>query len=196
MAEAAGAASRWLVLVKHSLPEVVPGVPASQWQLGPAGRGRCAALAEHLRPYLPAAIVASAEPKAAETARLVAGALGVEWSVQPGLHEHARESVGWLRPEAFEASVKALFARPAERVFGEESAAEALARFSAAVSAALAQHPDENVVVVAHGTVIALYCAAAAGADGFDLWRRLGLPGLVALERPTLRLARVVETAG
>jgi hypothetical protein len=58
-----------LILIKHSLPEMVPGLPANRWHLSGAGRLRCQALAEQLAPYHPDVIVASAEPKAAETAK-------------------------------------------------------------------------------------------------------------------------------
>ncbi len=64
-----------LILIKHSLPEMVPGLPANRWHLSEAGRLRCQALAEQIAPYCPDVIVASMEPKAAETAELVVGAL-------------------------------------------------------------------------------------------------------------------------
>jgi broad specificity phosphatase PhoE len=182
-----------LILVKHSLPEVNRAVPPSQWRLGDEGRRRCGALASALAVYRPAAIVASEEPKAEETARLVAEAWGQGYEARPGLHEHRREALGWLSEAEFEAGVRQLFAQLSEPVFGEETGAEALARFATAVGEAVGHHPGQNLVVVAHGTVIALYVMARAGVDGFDLWRRLGLPSFVVLTHPAGELELVAE---
>jgi len=52
--------------------------------------------------------------------------------------------------------------------------------------------PDD-VIVVSHGTVISLYVAAHAGVDGLALWKRLGLPSFVVLDRANLALVRVEE---
>ena len=49
---------RKLVLVRHSLPEFVTGMPASQWRLSAAGQLRCEALAGRLAAYDLAAVVA------------------------------------------------------------------------------------------------------------------------------------------
>ena len=46
---------------------------------------------------------------------------------------------------------------------------------------------------MAHGTEISLYVAAKTGNSAADLWRRLGLPSFVVLDRPGLDLVRVVE---
>src|SRR5215212_820542 len=87
------AAPAWhLILVKHSLPTIVPGVPASEWTLSTEGRQRCDALVARLRDYTPTVIATSDEPKAAETARLLAVGLGFTESltVDHDLREHER----------------------------------------------------------------------------------------------------------
>jgi broad specificity phosphatase PhoE len=183
-----------LILVKHSLPVVERGVPASQWHLGEAGQRRCAALAAALDAYRPADIVCSQEPKAVETAARVAAAWGQPYTALPGLHEHRRERVGWLAGEAFEAAVQRFFEAPALLVLGEETALAAHERFTGAMADVIGQHPGRNLIVVAHGTVLALYAAAVAGVDGFGLWRRLGLPSFVVFEQAGGPIERVVES--
>ena len=69
---------RSLILVKHSLPEILPTVSASRWLLSDEGRRRCEPLAERLRVFHPTAIVTSVEPKAAETGAIVARKLAVD----------------------------------------------------------------------------------------------------------------------
>lgn len=181
-----------VALVKHSLPLVDPAVRASRWRLGSEGIARCGSLAAKLGRFAPASVVTSTEPKAAETSALIAAALGVPYTSAEGLHEHERDL--WLEPERFEAAIRRVFERPQERAFGDESGAAARARFGGALDRVLQAAPEQNLAVVTHGTVLSLYVAAVAGLDGFALWRRLGLPSFVVLERPTLELLAVVES--
>lgn len=183
-----------LILVKHSHPEIIPGVPANAWHLSAEGQRRCAPLADALAPYAPTVILSSTEPKAAETARLVAERLGLPVKGAEGLHEHDRTDLPFLSADDFQAAVARFFAEPGRLVMGGETADEAQARFAAAVAAVLAAHPaEETVVIVAHGTVIALFVAAVAGLDGRALWQRLGLPAFVVLDRETMAVRTVVE---
>ena len=182
-----------MILIKHSLPEMVPSLPANRWHLAEAGRLRCQALAEQIAPYRPDVIVASTEPKAAETAELVAGALHKPWHVAAGLHEHERSDVGWIDRARFEAQVAEFFRCPGALVFGSETADQAHARFAAAIAALTAQYPARSLAVVAHGTVISLFVARAVGLEPFPLWSRLGLPSFVVLLPPEMELVSVVE---
>jgi broad specificity phosphatase PhoE len=84
--------------------------------------------------------------------------------------------VPWLEHEELRRAIRTLFERPDEVVFGEESASDALGRFSAAVDGLA-----EATVVVSHGTVISLYAAARTGRDAFELWSVLELPDLVVV---------------
>ena len=163
-----------LLLVRHSLPELDPAVPADEWSLSDEGRRRCGPLAERLAAFRPQTLISSSEPKARETAELIAPALGLDVQLSDGLRETARRSVPWLHADVLERGLRDLFARPNEIVFGEESAAAALDRFSAAVDGL-----PEPAVVVTHGTVMSLYVAAKTGRDGFELWRSLKLPDVV-----------------
>jgi broad specificity phosphatase PhoE len=181
-----------LILVKHSLPEIVPGEPAAAWRLSPEGRARCRPLAEKLAAYRPRIVVSSVEPKARETAEAVAATLGCGLEVVAGLQEHERSSVPFMSKDAFEAAVAAFFARPTELVFGEETADLAHVRFAAAVDGVLAHHAGQTVAIVAHGTVITLFAARATGLEPLSLWKTLGLPSFVVFSLPVLRLLRVV----
>ena len=163
-----------MLLVRHSVPERDARTPAEQWPLSADGRERCLALAARLAPFAPSALLSSTEPKARETAELIAPALGLVVELSDGVRETARRSVGWLSHADLAAGIRALFEHPHEVVFGEESAASALARFEAAV----AQLPADAVVVT-HGTILSLYVAARTGRDPYELWRSLELPDVV-----------------
>ncbi len=184
---------RRLLLIKHSAPEIVPSQPARLWTLSATGRARCPVLARHLGAYAPATIISSTEPKAAETAQLIAEVLGSSWYCMEGLHEHDRSNAPFLGTAEFEMTIARFFAEPGTLVFGGETADAACERFSRAIMEVLRRHPQGDLAVVAHGTVITLFVARTNGIDAFDFWRRLGLPSYVVLSLPDLSIVRITE---
>lgn len=182
-----------LILVKHAMPAIEPEVPASLWRLSEQGRADAMLLAEALTDDRPDRVFSSVEPKAEETARILAQHLGLPHATRPGLHEHDRRGVGFLGEEAFQAAVAAFFSRPTELVMGAETAEAAGARFEAAVDAVLQESASGTTVIVAHGTVISLYLARKVGMEPHGLWKRLGLPSYVSLDLPDLTSVSIVD---
>ncbi|HLY32614.1 MAG TPA: histidine phosphatase family protein [Ktedonobacterales bacterium] len=172
-----------LILIRHSLSEVTPDLPATDWPLSIEGRRRCEALADALAPYRPNVIFASHEAKAQETARLVARRLDIPWQVADGLHEHDRSGTPFLSDEAFQATVATFLAHPDGLVFGRETANQAQARFSQAVERVLQTASGAGcIAIVAHGLVISLYLACQRGytpAQTYAFWRDLSQPDFV-----------------
>ena len=183
-----------LILVKHSLPEIVPALPASRWELSPEGCRRCWTLAQRLAEYKPRIVASSLEPKASQTALLLGAWLGVPMELCAGLHEHQRASVEFTPQAQFEASISAFFANPDQQVFGDESAEQALGRFQRSITGLLMRHPAGDLAVVSHGTVISLFVSHLCGGEPFALWKRLDLPSFVVLERPKLHSCSVIES--
>lgn len=167
---------RTLLLVRHSVSEPVPGLHPRGWGLSLQGRARCAPLADVLAAHAPRLMMASPEPKALETASLVAARLGIGVEVEDDLREHERE---WLE-SGFEQAVGRFFAEPGRAVFGSESADSCFGRFDTAVRSALDRRGD-RIAFVTHGTVMSLYAARRAGVDPFPLWKSLAMPALIAL---------------
>jgi broad specificity phosphatase PhoE len=133
------------------------------------------------------------EPKAQETALLISQYLGVPFEIYEGLHEHDRSQVGFLGKEEFQRAIASFFERPEELILGQETAAQALARFDKAILNLLSKYPDGNLAVVTHGTVITLFTAFHAGVAPFPFWQKLGLPSLTILTAPKIELESVVE---
>ena len=183
-----------LILVKHSLPEILPEMPASEWHLSAEGRQRCQVLADELTGHAPDLIFSSQEPKAQETAQIVAQQLFKPLFIVPGLHEHKRKTVRFTDADQFEVSVKEFFEQPDALVFGEETAAQALNRFSGAVNQLVSQNRGQNLIVVSHGTVITLFVANNYRIEPFPFWNRLDLPSFVVLSLPDLEVLSITQT--
>lgn len=181
-------AMRKLILIKHSRPQVVENVPSHQWHLSEEGRSACEALAEVVRSHDPAVIVTSEEAKAQETGQLVAEALGKSLETAPGLEEHDRSNVPMMRSGEFLSALAMFFKQPNRLVLGRETADEAAGRFDRAIQAVLARHPQGNIAVVTHGTVLALFASENGAGDPFLLYRQLALPSIVVFSIPDLRL--------
>lgn len=187
---------RRLCLIRHAAPAKDHAVPAREWALSPAGRADAERLAEMLTPFapaiiilgVPAAIIASDELKARQTAQPLADRLGMPVEVMAGLHEHERRTVGYLDDVTFQTTMARFFAEPDTLVFGEETANQALARFSRAVEATLAHHPEGDIAIVTHGTVMSLFVAAHSIIKPMDFWWHLHLPAWVILAVPDFTL--------
>lgn len=179
---------RKLILVKHARPRMADGVPSHEWGLSDEGRAACGPLAEAMRPHEPAVIVTSEEPKARETGRLVADALGKPVEAAPGLQEHDRSNVPMMRPGEFLSALALFFKQQDRLVLGKETAYQAAERFERAVESALDRHPEGNVAIVTHGTVLALFASENGAGDPFQLYRQLGLPSFVVFSLPEYRL--------
>ena len=182
-----------LILVRHSLPRMVTGIPASQWHLSAEGRRRCTALARRLSTYGLGAVVSSQESKAVETGQIVSRTLGLPFETAPDLHEHERGVVTDLGSrEDFEVQVAHFFEHPGRLVLGHETADEAHARFARAIASVIEGHPVANIAVVTHGTVMALLIARATGLDPTAFWMSLALPCFAVLLLPDLDILEMV----
>jgi broad specificity phosphatase PhoE len=187
---------RRLILVKHAMPIIDPALSAANWALSPEGRVQSLRLAERLRTYCPEAVVSSQEPKARETAEILAQHLDLSLSVVHDLHEHDRRGVPLLGKLEFQMAVSEFFANPRTLVFGRETADEAYARFRVALSAAASKSQSQTLVIVAHGTVISLFVSRETGVEPYTLWQRLGLPSFVVISWPRVELLEVVGRIG
>ncbi len=185
---------RRLFLVRHSLPNLDRGALRSEWHLSDEGKRRCAPLADALSEASPQCIASSIEPKAVWTAQSIAERLGKPHRAFDGLQEHDRSNVEFLPAEDFDPAVASFFQSPDELVLGKETASQAQERFTAAAQTVIEDSPEGDVVIVSHGTVMALYVARWAGVPALPLWRQLGLPSIVALSLPEFEIVSLVES--
>ena len=182
-----------LFLIKHSLPDIREDIPPSLWHLSEEGIRRAHLLAPQVAGFGLHSVFSSQEPKAAETAEILAADLKLPFQSLPNLHEHVRPIRPNFNQASFEADVADLFARPNELVFGSETADQAHERFHVALQAILDEHPTQNLAVVAHGTVISLFVSRACGIEPFPLWKSLGLPSFLVLDITLNEIYKVIN---
>lgn len=174
-----------LILIRHSAPLIDPALPARDWVLSAEGHVAAIALAERLTGHAIATVISSDEPKARQTGEAIASALQVPLALDGDLREHERANVGYLQRPEFETSIARFFAQPGELVFGEETADQVFARFSAAVERG--EGPNHGTVaLVTHGTALTLYLARTTGIAPLSFWNALTLPMAIAVEGRSL----------
>jgi broad specificity phosphatase PhoE len=96
-----------------------------------------------------------------------------------------------LSREAFDQSIRDLFAQPRTLVFGAETADAARRRFAIALMRLVARTAGD-VLVVTHGTVLTLFVAETTGVEPYAFWKRQQMPFAVSLTLPDLRLERTI----
>ena len=116
-----------LILVKHAPPpRIVPRVVSHRWVLAEEECRRCDWLTDELTAQGVTRLYSSLEPKALETAALVAVKIGL--AVEPGrdLHENDRTGMGFVGPDVLQRRLREFFAQPDRTVIGNETANGAL----------------------------------------------------------------------
>lgn len=177
---------RTLTFVKHARPEKVEGVDSHEWVLSPQGIADAQKLADHFRSMASKyrAIISSDEPKAAQTAQILGTTLALPVEFKDGLHEHDRSNVPLMKTPEFVSAIANFFRKPTQLVLGNETAKHALKRFEKAVDAAIEAHPEGDLLIVSHGTVLALWLETYCRLDGYTVWRQMGLPSYVSMTWP------------
>ena len=173
------------------MPDIDPSKPASTWRLGNVGRHRAEVLATKLRLFSPELIWSSREPKALETASIVAKRFDVTVRLADGLEEHHRDEVPYLPKREFENAVEAFFHHPHQLVLGSETAQQACERFTASIQNVM-KTGQKDIIVITHGTVISLFAASVAKVHSMSLWHQLGLPSYVVLTLPSMKIQTIV----
>lgn len=178
------------MLIRHAAPGIEPGAPATTWVLSNAGQQAAAALGNKLVGFGAAKLVSSSEPKALQTAQIIADRLAIPVEADYRLREHERASVGFLDRADFEAGIASIFDNPSAVTFGDESADAVHARLCAAIEDAQEENGDLTAVVT-HGTAMSIYVSRLTGIVPMPFWQQLGMPVAVLIEDN--RIACVID---
>lgn len=170
-----------IMLIRHAEPAIVKNTPAKSWVLTDAGKNAASALGTRLSGLGLAKLASSSEPKALQTAQIIANRLDIQVDADPRLREHERASVGFLDQADFETGIASIFSNPSDIAFGEESANTVHARLSAAIEDAKAGNGGVTAVVT-HGTAMSIYVSRMTGIAPMPFWRELRMPVAVMVE--------------
>jgi broad specificity phosphatase PhoE len=179
-----------LYLVRHANPLIDPSMAASQWQLSAVGMERARALAKYLERTGIQAVATSTEPKAYQTAQILAEQLSLQVETAAGLHEHERPlTLGpFSSQDEFHSKVKEFFTQPGQLVFGAETADKCFERFNRALLEVIARYHGKTLAVVSHGTVLSLLLSRYNNLDAYPVWKAMGMPTYIAVDLPDFKI--------
>lgn len=170
--------------VRHGPTQMQEGIPPARWRLSAEGEQAVEGFARRLTHYLAASscpsphVFSSPEPKALQTASPISTYLGCQTIVLSGLEEHHRPDPARLS-DPWETKITQLFTHPDELVLGTETARRAYERFRDAVNNALARCRGRNLIIVSHGTVLALFLADGDPERALHIWKSLRMPDCI-----------------
>ncbi|MEP7216513.1 MAG: histidine phosphatase family protein [Anaerolineaceae bacterium] len=175
-----------MVLIRHAMPRVTPGTASTLWTLGESAKEDCVLLAHAVPENIAPVIYTSPEPKAAETAAVIALRLSLQVVNDARLSEVDRPPV-W--DEDYRSMVLSYLHSGVQ--LGWEPANTVLARFTAAVDEALDTHPVGDLIVSDHGMALSLYAASVAKIDLREFWAQLTFPDAWRLDVEMKTLERL-----
>ncbi|MFV0258240.1 MAG: histidine phosphatase family protein [Acidimicrobiales bacterium] len=154
--------------ITHPNVEVDAATPVPHWHLNATGRQRAELMLDQPWVIDIVRIVSSDETKAIETAAVLAGAVGLDVEVRPGIGEIDRSATGFVPPDVHAELTDAFFAFPDRSVRGWETAQDAQRRIVAGLADLLApatpdRADDGDTVVVGHGGVGTLWLCHLTG---------------------------------
>jgi len=174
-----------LIFVLHARPESRPGIPSHEWRLSQAAKEDAVLLSHALPPELAPVAWSSAEPRARETAAVIALRKCLRVEPEPRFAEVDRAAGGWL--DDYDAAAEVYLRTGAHA--GWEPRRSVAARFEAAVAAL---PPDSrDTVIVTHGLALTCWLASRIPLAAPAWWRALTLPDAWRFEPHTGSLERL-----
>ncbi|MEO6398837.1 MAG: histidine phosphatase family protein [Tepidiformaceae bacterium] len=177
---------RGVILVRHAMPQMRPGVASGFWTLGESAKEDCVLLAHALPKGIAPVIWSSPEPKAAETASIVALRRGFRVVTDARLSEVDRPAT-W--EDDYRATVKRYLTNGGEP--GWEPPEAVQARCTAAVDDALNRPWEGEVVISSHGIALSLYAASVATVRLPQFWDQLTFPDAWRVEMGERSIERI-----
>ncbi len=171
--------SNTLYLIRHAHTRQT-ALPVETWPLSELGREQAHKLAElpfwqdvHI-------ICTSVEPKAIQTAQIVAERHDLPVEPSFDLRELRRPGD---RVDDYESIVRQVLENPTRSVNGWEPAGEAHTRIMTAIERLLMLHENEMLAVVSHGLVLTLYLAYLTEAQPtLDLWHSVPFASAIQVD--------------
>lgn len=171
-----------IFLVRHGTPVVSHEVPARDWPLSDAGRDAVTGLASQHDWPLVSGIYHSLEPKAKDTAKVLAQHLSAPLVAWPMLGEIPFETPIFYDPETFESFVRDFLQRGIQGPF-QETYHEAESRIVHALHSIVGQDGPGLPIAVSHGRILAVLWSYLLGTRlSVRQWREIPMPGLALVD--------------
>jgi len=168
-----------LYLIRHAHTQRT-ALPVETWPLSDLGRQQAQRLAELPFWQNVEMICASVEPKALQTAQIVAERR--DFPVEPVFDLRELRRPGGPVDD-YESAVRQAFNNPTTSVNGWEPAGEAQTRIVTAIERLLMLHESKTLAVVSHGLALTLYLAYLTDiSPSLELWQSISFASAIQVD--------------
>jgi broad specificity phosphatase PhoE len=173
-----------IVLMRHAHTAVEPEKYNPLWKLSEKGIEQANALAQHSLVQNIEVIYTSDQLKAIHTGIIVASSLGVPLKQCADLTELTSLTNDWK--EDYGGFIHDMYTGRIERHNDGESLAEAMRRFTQAITEIAIQEQNKEVIgIVAHGNVLALFSSQYEARDALAIHNDITMPDIAVLDWAT-----------
>lgn len=177
-----------LYVIRHSEVLVQPELAPEQWRLSDAGRILAKTLSEEEQWSDVRLVYHSPQPKAQETASILAGEIGVPVKEVQGLQELSMNT-GFLSPAEFRQRVGDYLSGRPDPDF--EKYGEAMLRIVGTFQDIVRELNGSSGVVVSHGRILSVFFSYLLGRRiTVDEWQSMKFPELSVIDINTWRIER------
>jgi broad specificity phosphatase PhoE len=163
------------------------GVASKLWKLDERAREDCVLLAHALPADIAPVAYSSGQPKADETAAVIALRRRLRSAIDARFAEVDQDAAGWI--DDYRAAAPEYLATGASP--GWEAREAVVQRFEAAVADALGDASTGDLVVATHGLALSLWLASRTGIDIVPFWQELTFPDAWRLDIGSGQLTHV-----
>jgi len=146
-----------LILLRHAEPQIQIELAPSQWGLSSDGKSQAVKLALSGVFNDVDVFISSTEPKAFQTAALVALRQKKTVDRNPLFNELNRDGGFYLTSSQYKIAVHTVLKDNSYKIDGWETATGALNRFKRGIEDVLAKYDSQRVLITTHGIVLTLF---------------------------------------
>jgi len=181
---------RRLILIRHAMPRIDPNRHPSTWHLSSEGATQTLEFCERISHYELNKIYTSPEPKALETAAIMAEKYNVPLEKIDQLRDVDRNPQGYVRKSDYDISIRNFFTNPASMILGDETADDCYYRLKSVVDYLMSNDNCGNIVAVSHGLILSVFLSRVLKIGAFKIFNQLVLPSLIVLSIPDLKFVK------
>jgi broad specificity phosphatase PhoE len=181
-----------ITFIRHSKTKVEPEKPIVLWGLAEEGIEKARALSGQDSVKRLDVIYSSLQTKAIETMVYLAKPNAIPMRTHADLTEVTSFTNKFYTGEEYTSQIERYYARTLERIAGGETIDEVLSRFMAALDWIVAEESAaENIGIVSHGNILALFTGLQSEADPYELHRTIQQPDVAEFDWNTKQFTRM-----
>lgn len=177
-----------LYVIRHAKVNIDPSKPSADWCLSKEGNLSTYHLAQSESWDDVQWIYSSPEPKATQTAQIIADHLRINYHIHPDLRELQFKTM-FLPAKEFQTRVARYLEGKPDPAF--EDYQKAQTRIDQSITSITQKHKGKSGIIISHGRIISVWYSLLLGRKvTAQEWKSIGLPDLSVIDLTTRKIER------